>query len=165
MKTLDTSPIIMIGPGTGLAPMRALLQDRSYFLSKGQTLAPSLLFFGCKHEKMDFIYSDELASFQQNGALNELYTAFSRDVPGKKTYVQHLLAQNSQQLMKYILEGNAYIYVCGSTLMGTDVMNTFIRMIGESKGVNHEEATTILKKLQEKKTNGEPSRYIQELWS
>jgi NADPH-ferrihemoprotein reductase len=166
MKTLDTSPIIMIGPGTGLAPMRALLQERQYLLSKGQPLAPALLFFGCKHEKMDFIYSSELADHHSSHrSLSSLHTAFSRDT-AKKVYVQHLLAEkdNVELLMRYILEENAYIYVCGATAMGTDVLHTIVKLVSEAKAVSIDEATLIVKKLQEKKPN-QPARYIQELWS
>jgi NADPH-ferrihemoprotein reductase len=164
-KTLS-SPMILIGPGTGLAPMRALLQERDYLLNKGTKLGKSLLFFGCKHENMDFIYSDELKAFEQKGAVDHLYTAFSRDQPNKKVYVQHLLAdpKNSTELMKLILEENGYIYVCGATAMGNDVMATLIKLVADYKKVSQEEATGIVKKLQEKKPN-QPSRYVQELWS
>ncbi len=76
-KSLST-PIIMIGPGTGIAPMRALLQEREY-RSNGSSCGQNILFFGCKHANEDYIYRSELEAFKSRNILNELYLAFSRD--------------------------------------------------------------------------------------
>jgi NADPH-ferrihemoprotein reductase len=159
------SPMILIGPGTGLAPMRALLQERDYLINKGTKLGKSLLFFGCKHEKMDYLYANELKEYREKGALDELYTAFSRD-SHKKVYVQHLLADpmNAGELMKLVMEENGHIYVCGATAMGNDVQSAIIKLVSEYKKISMDEASTMVKKLQEKKPN-QPTRYVQELWS
>lgn len=165
-KTLS-SPLLLLGPGTGIAPMRALLQERQFLLSKDPEtkLGKALLFFGCKHSKMDFIYEDELQQFKANGSLQELHTAFSRDTE-KKVYVQHLLTEpaTAQELLSLILEQDAYIYVCGATAMGNDIMNTIVKLIADFKKISVEEASAFVKKLQERKPNSQP-RYVQELWS
>lgn len=159
-KSVST-PCIFIGPGTGLAPMRALLQERSVLLkSTSAANYPSALFYGCKYQAMDYIYKDEIQAFLDCGALGELHTAFSRDSE-KKVYVQHLLKdpEVAKRLMSWIFGSNAYIYVCGATSMGTDVMNAFVDMIQQHKNIDHDAAHNIIKDLQQQ------SRYIQELWS
>src|SRR5206468_8100131 len=88
-------PIIMIGPGTGLAPFRGFLQERAARKAQGATLGGAMLFFGCRHPDQDFLYRDELKAFEAGG-ITELHTAFSRG-DGPKTYVQHLVAANAEK--------------------------------------------------------------------
>lgn len=77
----------------------------------GKPLGSTVLYFGCRKEKEDFIYEDELKKYKEEGALSHLHTAFSRDTD-KKVYVQHLMAQNKEEIWK-ILDSNGHIYVCG----------------------------------------------------
>src|SRR4030088_2562048 len=88
-------PIIMIGPGTGLAPFRGFLQERAAQKAKGASLGPAVLFFRCRHPEQDYLYADELKAFEAGG-ISELHTAFSR-AAGPKTYVQNLVAAQKQR--------------------------------------------------------------------
>ncbi|CAH8856791.1 unnamed protein product [Trichobilharzia szidati] len=107
-------PIIMIAAGTGLAPFRAFIQERLKLADdKGGVNGQMLLFFGCRHENEDFIYSAELKQACDTGLL-EMHTAFSRDsVDGTKVYVQHKLLEMGHKVWQLLDEYHAYLYVCG----------------------------------------------------
>lgn len=154
-------PIVMIGPGTGIAPMRALLQEREFQKRNhpGVPMGRNTLYFGCKHRNEDYIYSDELEKYEETGILNSLHLAFSRD-SDKKVYVQHLLMrpENASALLRDIDEGG-YIFVCGATNMGNDVFDVVVRIVQEGKGISREQALETVKSLQA------VGRYVQELWS
>ncbi len=113
----DTSaPVIMIGPGTGIAPFRAFLEQRQANGEKGD----NWLFFGEQREKMDFLYKDQFLAMKEDGVLTRLDTAFSRD-QGKKIYVQDRMQENAAESIRW-LERGAYFYVCGdATRMAKDV--------------------------------------------
>ncbi|MFO1148073.1 MAG: sulfite reductase subunit alpha [Alsobacter sp.] len=109
-------PVIMIGPGTGIAPFRAFLQERMAIQAPG----PSWLFFGHQHEATDFFYRDEIEAFQARGTLARLSTAWSRDGAGK-VYVQDRMRQEGEELARWIADG-AHVYVCGdASRMAKDV--------------------------------------------
>merc|ERR1711871_428053 len=154
-----TTPIVMIGPGTGIAPMRALLQEREEQTKQTGKNGSNVLYFGCQSVNKDFIYRDELETFQRNNTLSQLELAFSRD-QAHKVYVQHLLQrkEDAAALMNG-LESGAYVYVCGATSMGTDVMEAVTDIVQKSKRMSRSGAEGYLKELQ---GNG---RYVQELWS
>jgi sulfite reductase (NADPH) flavoprotein alpha-component len=133
LPAADATPIIMIGPGTGIAPFRAFLQERAHRQSSGG----AWLFFGNPHEATDFLYRDELQAFLETGVLSRLTTAFSRD-GAEKVYVQDRIAQHSAELWRWIDTG-AHIYVCGdATAMATAVHNALIEVI-EKEG-DHDKA-------------------------
>jgi sulfite reductase (NADPH) flavoprotein alpha-component len=100
-------PIIMIGPGTGIAPFRAFLQERRAIGARGR----NWLFFGNPHRETDFLYGDELLEWRRDGLLTRLDTAFSRD-QGEKIYVQHRMLENAAELWAWLQDG-AHLYVCG----------------------------------------------------
>ena len=121
-------PIIMIGPGTGIAPFRAFLQQRKAHGSAGK----SWLFFGHQHQATDFLYEDELRSFLADGTLTELSLAWSRD-QNEKVYVQDKLRARSSEIWSWLAAG-AHVYVCGDkNTMAPQVRETFIE-IGATYG-------------------------------
>lgn len=112
----DDKPVIMIGPGTGIAPFRAFLEERQ---ARG-AVGPNWLFFGNPHGGSDYLYRDELETYAAEGLLTRLDTAFSRD-QAEKIYVQDRMRENADELWKW-LEDGAHVYVCGDAKrMASDV--------------------------------------------
>jgi sulfite reductase (NADPH) flavoprotein alpha-component len=138
------TPIIMIGPGTGLAPFRAFIQHR---IAEGAA-GPMWLFFGERHAATDFYYQEELCRWQHEGHL-KLTTAFSRDQQ-EKVYVQHRLRQHANEVWSWIQQG-AVIYVCGDAkVMAKDVQRAFIEIAQQEGGLDAVQSSEWLRGL---KTN------------
>jgi len=123
-----STPVIMIGPGTGIAPFRAFLEERAATGTKGK----SWLFFGNQHFEYDFLYKDELAGFLDCGALTKLDLAFSRD-SAEKVYVQHRMLEHGAELWRWIEEG-AHIYVCGDAKRMAGDVNRALQTIASQHG-------------------------------
>ncbi|QSL65655.1 hypothetical protein MERGE_002968 [Pneumocystis wakefieldiae] len=105
-------PIIMVGPGTGVAPFRAFVMERAEQMKRGKKIGKTILFYGCRYKNVDFLYKNEWKEFKNiMGDLFEMYIAFSRET-NKKVYVQDLLEQNSSKINK-ILESGGIFYICG----------------------------------------------------
>lgn len=136
--------IIMVGPGTGIAPFRSFIQERAVTEATGR----SWLFFGGQHAVSDFLYQDELEQYQKDGVLTRLETAFSRDTE-KKVYVQHRMLENSKELFEW-LETGAYFYICGDKqYMAKDVHNALISVIGKEGVMTLEKAEAYLNEMRE----------------
>lgn len=101
----------MIGPGTGLAPFRAFIQERDLAKKEGKEVGDTILYFGCRKKNEDYLYKEELKEYVKSGML-KLHIAFSRDQP-QKVYVTHLLENNKEEIWRVIGEQNGHIYVCG----------------------------------------------------
>ncbi|MFU8842335.1 MAG: sulfite reductase flavoprotein subunit alpha [Bacteroidales bacterium] len=126
----DSTPVIMIATGTGIAPFRGFLQYRDYKGANGD----SWLFFGDRHVESDFLYRSEMEDFMKRGVLTRLDTAFSRDQQ-QKIYVQHRMLQHSKEIFHWIHERGAEVYLCGNKrTMGKDVKDTLEKIVaGEGK--------------------------------
>ena len=143
----EDKPVIMIGPGTGIAPFRSFLQEREETEASGR----SWLFFGNPNFNTDFLYQTELQSFLKDNLLNELSVAFSRD-QAEKVYVQDRLLENAEQVWQWISQEDAYVYVCGDmNRMAKDVESALLEIIQEQGGLTQESASDYLKALKKDK--------------
>lgn len=143
--TADT-PIIMCGPGTGIAPFRSFLQERKATAAKGK----SWLFFGEVNCSTCFFYEKEWGSYLADGTLNKIDTAFSRDQE-KKLYVQHRMLERGKELYDWLEQG-AIFYVCGdATRMATDVDNALREIVAKEGGKTPEQVTEYMDALKTSK--------------
>ncbi len=132
-------PIIMVGPGTGIAPFRAFLQQRRYLGDTGK----NWLFFGDQHRQYDFLYSDEFVAMAASGFLTRMDLAFSRDQE-EKVYVQTRMLEQSRELFAW-LEAGAHFYVCGDAKrMAKDVEEALLQVITKESGQSPESARVYL---------------------
>ncbi|KML41145.1 assimilatory sulfite reductase (NADPH) flavoprotein subunit [Cytobacillus firmus] len=140
------TPIIMVGPGTGIAPFRSFMQEREENGAEGK----SWLFFGDQHFVTDFLYQTEWQKWLKDGVLSKLDVAFSRD-DDEKVYVQHRMQENSRELFQWLEQGAA-VYICGDEKnMAHDVHNTLIDIIEKEGGMSREQAAEYLADMQKNK--------------
>jgi sulfite reductase (NADPH) flavoprotein alpha-component len=141
-----TAPVIMIGPGTGIAPFRAFLEERQ---AKGET-GDNWLFFGDQRRSLDFLYREQLEAMHKDGVLTRLDTAFSRD-QAKKVYVQDRMQENAAELYSW-LERGAYFYVCGdATRMAKDVELALLDVIAKGSNGTLDHANDYLTTMKKQK--------------
>jgi len=140
------APLIMVGPGTGIAPFRAFLQDRAAAGATGLTW----LFFGERNRATGFFYEEEFARWKNAGVLQRLDTAFSRD-QAEKIYVQQRMLENAAELWQW-LEKGAYFYVCGDAKhMAKDVDHALHRIVEQAGGKPKEEADAYIDAMKKSK--------------
>lgn len=140
------TPIIMVGPGTGIAPFRAFIEERAAIGAKGR----NWLFFGDQRFQTDFLYQTEWQDYQKSGLLSRMDVAFSRDTD-QKIYVQHRMKERAEDLYAWLEEG-AYFYVCGdASRMAKDVHRALIEIIAEQGGRSAEDAEAHVKALQKER--------------
>jgi len=144
-KDGDT-PVIMIGPGTGIAPFRAHMQEREEYGYKGNTW----LFFGDQHFTTDFLYQTEWQEWLKDGVLEKMNVAFSRDTD-QKVYVQHRIAEHSKEFNEWIEKG-ASIYICGDEKnMAKDVHQAIRNVLVKEQNLTEEDAESYLKQMKKDK--------------
>ncbi|MGD9426825.1 sulfite reductase subunit alpha [Pantoea sp. NSTU24] len=149
----NSAPLIMVGPGTGIAPFRAFLQERQATGAQGK----NWLFFGDQHQEHDFIYQDELLTWRDSGLLTRLDLAFSRDQE-KKIYVQSRMLEQGAELYAWLQEG-AYFYVCGdASRMAKDVDNALYEVVRQFGGLSTERAADYIDQLKKEK------RYLRDVY-
>lgn len=148
-----STPVIMVGPGTGIAPFIAFLQERAAMKTPG----PNWLFFGDQRRESDFLYERELASFQQQGVLSRLDTAFSRD-QAEKIYVQNRMLDNGAELWNWLNAG-AHFYVCGDAKrMAKDVDNALFEIVKTHGTMTEQSAKEYLAEMKKAK------RYLRDVY-
>ncbi|BCJ88160.1 sulfite reductase [NADPH] flavoprotein alpha-component [Effusibacillus dendaii] len=140
------TPVIMIGPGTGVAPFRAFLAEREEIGAKGKTW----LFYGDQHFSTDFLYQLDWQKWLKEGVLTRMDVAFSRDT-SEKVYVQHRMLEKSKDLFRWLEEG-AHVYVCGDEKhMAHDVHAALATILEQEGGMSREEALAYLSDMQQQK--------------
>ncbi|HEX4083694.1 MAG TPA: sulfite reductase subunit alpha [Chthoniobacteraceae bacterium] len=141
------TPIIMVGPGTGVAPFRAYLQDRKATGAKGK----NWLLFGEQRRNSDFLYEEEFTAFQNEGLLTRLDTAFSRD-QAHKVYVQNRMLENAGEIWKWIDQEGAHFFVCGdASRMAKDVDAALLKIVETEGKKTPEEAALYVEELKKTK--------------
>ncbi|MEM6913301.1 MAG: cytochrome P450 [Pseudomonadota bacterium] len=152
-----SQPMIMVGPGTGLAPFRGFIQERRALKDKGVTLGQAMLFFGCRRSDEDFIYADELKAAHDEGLI-DLHTAFSRESPDR-IYVQDVIRSQGAAVWTLLEEGAA-IYVCGDgAAMEPEVKRALTTLYAQNKDVDFEVANNWMESMSKE------GRYVLDVWA
>jgi len=147
------APMVMIGPGTGVAPFRGFLHERAATGATGR----NWLFFGDQHRDTDFVYEDELTAFRESGVLDRLDLAFSRD-QAEKVYVQTRMREQAAELYRW-LEDGAHLYVCGdASRMAKDVEHALLEVVAGQRGRGGDDAQAYVADLRRTK------RYVRDVY-
>jgi methionine synthase reductase len=156
-------PMILVGPGTGVAPFIGFLEHRRYMRKQYRVeLGETWLFFGCRFAEKDFLYENALKSYVNDGTLRRLVVCFSRvpELSEGRRYVQDGLRQFSEDILRLMLEENANMYICGNlSSMIRDIDEVMVHLLHNNRHLSLEESRTLLQKwIAEKKL-------IRDLWS
>lgn len=149
----DDAPAIMIGPGTGIAPFRAFLEEREARSAKGK----NWLFFGDQHLATDFLYQDQITDWMKSGLITKLDTAFSRD-QAEKVYVQDRILENAEEFYAWLEEGGS-IYICGdASRMAKDVDKAIHKAVEIAGAKSADEAKAYIEAIKKEK------RYLRDVY-
>jgi len=154
-----TVPIFMAGLGTGLAPFRAYVEQRKYQKDKGQKVGPMTLFFGGRYSKTEYYYRDEFEAFEKEGIV-KCCNAWSRDIPGKKVYVQNKIKEEEDSIWEHLgkPESKGYFFLCGSKQPEKDVYKTLLGIMQTKGGMSEAKAQAKMDELQA------TGRYVTEVY-
>jgi methionine synthase reductase len=162
-SNLET-PIIMIGPGTGIAPFIGFIKQRAWLLSQQedtQLIGEAWLFYGCRHHDLDYLYRSDIADWVSHGILTQACVCFSRDNPSPDSprYVQDILRIHGKRLSYLICDCNAVVYVCGDAVgMAPQVHAAFTDILVSHQGLDHSAASAVMNTLRLQK------RYLEDIW-
>lgn len=152
------TPMILVGPGTGIAPFRGFIQARKVMQQEGTTIGEAHLYFGCRHPEQDFLYEEELKEAERLGLI-ELYSAFSRKENEEKVYVQHLMKNNAATILS-LLDQGGHLYICGDgSKMAPAVTNTLVECYRDLHQVSEQEASSWLEELEKS------GRFAKDVWA
>eukprot|EP00736_Rhodelphis_marinus_P012406 Rmarinus@m.17774 len=156
----DTVPVILIGPGTGVAPFRGFILDRSRKAKEGVNVGDVWLFFGCRSQSLDFLYGDELLALEKELPQLKITCAFSRD-QDHKVYVQDRMEEHRLELAQWLLERSACVYVCGDgSRMARQVHEKLVSILNAT---DEPTTTTDTEKMLREWTK--QKRYLKDVWS
>uniref|UniRef100_A0A672TVK4 Nitric oxide synthase 3 n=1 Tax=Strigops habroptila TaxID=2489341 RepID=A0A672TVK4_STRHB len=146
------APCILVGPGTGIAPFRSFWQQRLHHLqTEGGPLGSMVLVFGCRSSALDHIYRQEMQEAQEQGALSQVLTAFSREPGTPKTYVQDVLrTQLAAEVHRVLCQSAGHMYVCGDVTMATEVLQTVQHILVQQAGMTLGQAGDFISELRDK---------------
>lgn len=154
-----TTPVILIGPGTGVAPLRGFVRERVQQVKNGVNVGKTILFYGCRNEHDDFLYKQEWSEYASVlGDKFEMFNAFSRQDPSKKVYVQDKIVEN-YKIVNELLNNGATIYVCGdASRMARDVQAAIAKIVAKDRDISQESATELVKSWKVQ------NRYQEDVW-
>lgn len=140
-------PIIMVAAGTGIAPFRAFLQERERLSKMGREIGRTILFFGCRNEKKDFLYARELQEWASMPEMNlSVITAFSRPDEGDKVYVQDRVKEHANEVCDLITDKEASFYICGSAAMAREVSKVVGEEVAQRQGMDEKQLREFMDK-------------------
>lgn len=153
-----TRPLVMIGPGTGVAPLIGFCQRRQAWREKNHDIGPCMFFFGCRKKNEDYIYQQELENWAKTGIITKLDVAFSRDQKAK-VYVQDKIRQSSDEIWRQLTDG-ANLYICGDAKhMAKDVESALLDIAMQKGGLTRTAAAEYFEKLEK------DERFLRDVWS
>lgn len=151
--------IIMVGPGTGVAPFVGFVRRRTAWKNKNAMLGKAILFFGCRRPNEDYIYEELFQEALTNNVLTDVFVAFSR-VQEKKVYVQNLLHDNGKLVWQTLFGEKGNLYICGDARrMAKDVQKELLKIAQNYGSLSEEEAIAYLKQMED------DGRYMKDVWT
>ena len=155
------TPVVMVGPGTGVAPMIGFLEEREALMRAGKNLGKAVLFFGCRG-RADFIFKERLEQWVASGVLTTLHVAMSRedDEHGRRGYVQDWIAKEAVNLWPLLDRENGIVYVCGDARsMAPEVRRSFAGVAASAGGRSQAAAEAFVGAMLE------GNRYLEDVWA